>query len=67
LIVTLRARRFEYVPTHIKMLAVLLVAVAAIILALSLNALMPRGVEAPAPGPGIAPSVSASASASASP
>lgn len=49
-------------PTQVKLLAVILMAVVAIILALSLNALMPRGVQAPGPEP-VQPGVSASASA----
>ncbi|HLQ33190.1 MAG TPA: hypothetical protein VK457_10920 [Chloroflexota bacterium] len=51
-------------PTHMKVLAVVLVVFAAVVLALSLNALMPHGVEPPPPAPSI---VASSGSPSASP
>ncbi|HLY67273.1 MAG TPA: hypothetical protein VKU60_17175 [Chloroflexota bacterium] len=48
-------------PTHMKFLAVVLIATAVVILLLSLNALIPRGVP---PAPSLAPAVSTSASGS---
>ena len=52
----------EPMPAHMRLLAVVLIVIAAVILLVSLSALFPRGVEAPGPGPSSLPNTSAAGS-----